>query len=100
MLRGKPILYVEVIGMNVEEFVEAVVKQASRAGYTTEINRNGQRQIDFGHKKLHEGHLNKTFPEILNPGAKVAQIIELVAPGRPCTHRPMREIVKNISTHS
>jgi len=83
--------------MNRQQFIDAVVREASKDGYRIETNRNGQTQIDFGHKKLHAGHLEKLYPAILKPGANVAREIENVAPGRPCTHRPMREILARIS---
>jgi hypothetical protein len=40
--------------------------------------------------------LDKLYPDILAPGANVPALIEGVAPGRPCTHRPMKEILRNI----
>ena len=67
-------------------------------GYWIEPSRNGV-QIDFGHKKLHEGHLRALFPDILAKGVNVAKLIETVAPGRPCVHRPMREIIAQIARH-
>lgn len=83
--------------MNSQQFVDSVVREARKDGYRIETNRNGQTQIDFGNKKLHSGHLQELFPAILNPGANVAKAIENVAPGRPCTHKPMREILGRIS---
>jgi len=83
--------------MNSQEFIDAVVREARKDGHRIETNRNGQTQIDFGHKKLHSGHLENLFPAILKPGANVARVIESVAPGRPCTHKPMREILTRIS---
>ena len=73
------------------------IHTCEKDGYRIETNRNGQTQIDFGHKKLHSGHLEQLFVAILKPGANVARVIESVAPGRPCTHRPMREILERIS---
>jgi len=61
-------------------------------GYPVEMSRNG-RQIDYGHKKLREGHLAEVYPEILQPGAHIPSLINRVAPGRPCAHRPTREII-------
>jgi len=85
--------------MTEDAFVDAVVRQASSLGYRIENSRNG-RQIDFGHKKLHEDHLRALFPSILTDAANVAGLIEAVAPGRPCTHEPMREIVSRIRNGS
>ena len=83
--------------MNQQDFIDQVAKNAQAKGFNTETNRNGQMQIDFGHKKLHSGHLAQLFPEILFQDANVSKLIEAVAPGRPCTHRPMREIVEQLA---
>jgi len=79
-----------------DEFVEAVVAEARRRGYAIEQSRNGP-QIDFGHKKLHEAHLRALYPGILTHEADVASLIETVAPGRPCTHEPMKAILAEIT---
>lgn len=84
--------------MNQQEFIDQVARIARAKGFTIETNRNGQMQIDFGHKKLHSGHLTQLFPEILFQNANVSKLIEEVAPGRPCTHKPMREIVAQLAT--
>lgn len=83
--------------MNEQEFVEQVARTARTKGFTIDTNRNGQMQIDFGNKKLHAEHLARLFPQILSEEADVARLIEAVAPGRPCTHRPMREIVNELN---
>jgi hypothetical protein len=75
--------------------VDAVIRIAVDMGYTLERSRNG-RQIDFGNKKLHEGHLRKLYPRILQSRASIHTLVEEVAPGRPCAHKPMREIVEKI----
>lgn len=82
--------------MTKDEFIEAVIREAQQQGYTVEDSRNG-RQIDFGHKKLHEGHLSSLYPLIMADGADVAALIEEIAPGRPCSHKPMREILAAIT---
>lgn len=69
-------------------------------GFKVETNRDGLSQIDFGNKKLHTGHLERLFPKILDPKADVAKMIDAVAPGRPCTHKPMKEIVAQIKRRS
>jgi hypothetical protein len=56
-------------------------------------------QVDFGHKKLHAGHLQAMFPEVLEDGASIAAIIDKIAPGRPCTFRPMRAIIAEIKSY-
>jgi hypothetical protein len=78
------------------QFVELVIEIARRLGFKIETNRDGVLQIDFGYKKLHAGHLRKLFPRILQKDVNVAKLVEEVAPGRPCTHKPMREIVAQI----
>ena len=78
--------------MTESEFADTIVAEARRQGYTVENSRNG-RQIDFGHKKLHEGHLRALYPAIMTQGANVAALIEAVAPGRTCSHRPMKDIL-------
>ena len=79
-----------------EKFITLVPEIARSMGYTIERNRDGLDQIDFGHKKLHAGHLAKLYPEILLPGARVSALINQAAPGRPCTHRPMKAIIDEI----
>lgn len=78
--------------MTQDEFVDVILATARSQGYSIENSRNG-RQIDFGLKKLHEGHLMRLYPDIIAEGAQIPRLIEHVAPGRPCTHKPMREIV-------
>jgi hypothetical protein len=76
-------------------FVNLTISEAKRQGSEIEkFTRNG-RQINFGHKKLHEKHLRALFLSILLPNADIAALIQKVAPGRPCTHKPMREIICN-----
>jgi len=83
--------------MNQQEFIDEVVRCARANGFKIETNRNGQTQIDFGHKRLHSGHLAQLFPEILFRDANIAELVDAVAPGRPCTHKPMREIIVNLA---
>lgn len=79
------------------QFVNEVFRIAEKRGFRIENNRfNGLPQIDFGHKKLHAGHLKQLYLDILNPTASISALIEKVAPGRPCTHKPMREIINKI----
>jgi hypothetical protein len=82
--------------MTEEEFILAIVSKAQQFRYRVERNRKGQIQIDFGHKKLHEGHLKALYPRILEDGVDIGKLIEAVAPGRPCTHRPMKGIMADI----
>ncbi|EGQ7944692.1 hypothetical protein NMR30_003435 [Vibrio cholerae] len=82
--------------MEIEEFVCRVIKLAKDQGYKVELTRTGQQQINFGHKKLDEKHLKKLYPKILESDAHIPTLINQVAPGRTCTHRPMREIIQQI----
>lgn len=78
-------------------FIQEVLRIAKEQGYIIEISsRNKLEQIDFGNKKLHVGHLEKLYPEILSDDVNIAKLINKAAPGRPCTHKPMREIVKQL----
>ena len=80
--------------MTEDEFVRRVIEEARSMGCKIENSRNGKgQQIDFGHKKLNEGHLRKLFPIV---AVTVEDAIERVAPGRSCTHVPMREIIRRI----
>lgn len=83
--------------MTQDEFLDAIIATARAQGYSIENSRNG-RQIDFGLKKLHEGHLSQLYPVIFAEGADIPSVIEAVAPGRPCSHKPMREIVAIVKT--
>lgn len=83
--------------MDRELFIVKVIECARNQGFVIEINRDGLLQIDFGNKKLHQKHLNELFPDILNPKVSISNLIEQVAPGRPCSHKPMKEIISIIS---
>jgi len=79
------------------EFINEVIRVAREQGYKIEISaRNGMEQIDFGNKKLHAGHLEDLYPAILGPDAHIPTLIDKVAPGRPCSHRPLREIMEQL----
>ena len=83
---------------NQHDFVEAALVTAKKCHYLLETNRrNGLRQIDFGYKKLHEGHLREMYPDILSPTVHIPSLIEKIAPGRPCTHKPMRKIIDSLA---
>lgn len=86
-------------GLDVELFIRRICETAFKLGYIVEDSRNG-RQVDFGNKKLHEGHLRLLYPFILSPGVHVGQLIDEVAPGRPCSHKPMREIIQEMKGDS
>ena len=80
--------------MTEEQFSDVVFEVARQQGYKIEITPSSLRQIDFGHKKLNEGHIRKLYPNALNADTHLPALIEEVAPGRPCTHRPIREIIE------
>ncbi len=82
--------------MDTQQFVEQVVTIARTKGFRIETNREGLTQIDFGNKKLHSRHLQAMYPEIMDDGVTISQIIEKVAPGRPCTFKPMKEIISDM----
>jgi len=80
-----------------EQYIDDVFRIAREKGHLIETNqRNGLAQIDFGLKKLHLGHIEKLYPDVLMENAKVNKLIESVAPGRPCSHKPFREIIEKI----
>ncbi len=81
--------------MDQETFIKNIIKIAKTHGYQVEESNNGL-QIDFGNKKLHEGHLDRLYPDILQPNANINKLIDAVAPGRPCSHKPMREIIAEL----
>lgn len=82
--------------MTRDEFVESTLKTAIAQGYSVAFNRDGYRQIDFGHKNLHEEHLKRLYPAVLASDADISALIEGVAPGRPCAHRPMKGIIRKL----
>jgi hypothetical protein len=84
--------------MYATDFLVAQVFDIAMSTYPVRTNRNGQRQIDFGHKQLHAGHIRPLFPAILEEGRSIPTLIENVAPGRPCTHKPMKEIIAELKT--
>lgn len=82
-----------------DQFVREVIRIARERGYKIESNaRTGQEQIDFGNKKLHSGHLGDLYPAILSDNPNVSFLIDKVAPGRGCSHKPMREIMEQLRT--
>jgi hypothetical protein len=84
------------ITMSRSDLVSRSLKLAAADGYPVARNRDGYLQIDFGHKKLHEAHLQQLYPDILDPRSRVSELIDRVAPGRPCTHWPMKAIIARL----
>jgi hypothetical protein len=62
--------------MSRQDFIARTLQIARTQGYPVKRNRDGYMQIDFGHKKLHEGHLSRLYPDILATNANVATLIE------------------------
>ena len=80
-----------------EEFQSDVLRIAKSHGYTVEhLQGSNIPQIDFGNKKLHGKHFRALFPGVLADNAEINKLIEKIAPGRPCSHRPFRKIVEQI----
>lgn len=80
-----------------EEFIDEVIRVAREHGYKIESNaRTGQPQIDFGNKKLHADHLSELYPAAISPQSNIASLIEKAAPGRPCSHNPMKAIIDQL----
>jgi len=80
-----------------EQFENEIFRFAEKQGYKIEKNKkNDLKQIDFGNKKVHAGHIQQLYPDILTRTEELPKLIEKVAPGRPCTHRPMRGIINQI----
>lgn len=80
-----------------DEFQADVLRIAHEHGYLVEHLRGTEiPQVDFGHKKLHGRHFRALFPAVLADDTNINGLIKRVAPGRPCTHPPFREIVGQI----
>ncbi|WP_289534416.1 hypothetical protein [Pseudomonas sp. SO81] len=87
--------------LDADGFVEAVLQLAAELGLKIEERRPGW-SICFNEtsdKWLSEQHLRQLYPAILEADlsdARINQLIEQVAPGRPCTHVGMRQIVARL----
>jgi hypothetical protein len=84
-------------------FVDQTLRIAKELGHLIERNKDGLRQIGFrktgrakAYKTLHEGHLRDLYPALLQQAADFYVEIERVAPGRPGTVVPMRDIVAQL----
>ena len=88
--------------MEKDEFVAAVFEAATQDGLKIDVDRKGRKRIWFNpnsRKYLDEERIAALHPAILQPGigsGEMNRLIESVAPGRPCTHVGMREIVERI----
>lgn len=75
--------------MNVEEYVNTFFETAKRMGYEIETCQRGdfkgEKQIDFGTKKLHAGHLRMLYSVVKEKGPNVTDVdFESIVDGRPC----------------
>ena len=87
--------------MNVEEYENKFFETAKRMGYEIEICKGGpfrgERQIDFGNKKLHAGHIRKLYPLINESGPTISyDVFEKLVLGRPCAVHYFNEINSGI----
>lgn len=79
------------------EFIEDVFRIAQEHEYKIKTNyRSKLKQIDFGVKKLRLDHIKKLYPDALFPWTNINKLIETVAPGRPCAHKPFRKIIEQL----
>jgi hypothetical protein len=82
---------------SVDDFINDVLRIAREKGHKVEtLHRTSVPQIDFGHKKLHGDHIRQLFPDALSRNANINSLIDRIARGRPCAHRPFREIIEQI----
>jgi len=80
-----------------DEFQSDILRIAKSHGYVIEyLQGTNIPQVNFGNKKLHGNHFRALFPEVLADNAEINKLIEKIAPGRPCSHSPFRNIVKQI----
>ena len=87
--------------MDVDEYEDKFFETAEEMGHKIEICKGGPsrggRQIDFGNKKLHAGHVRKLYPLIRKKGLPISYegFNELV-PGRPCAVPYFNDINKRM----
>ena len=80
-----------------EQFQSDIIRLAAIDGHEIgKLRGTDVPQIDFGNKKLHGNHFRMLFPHVLADNANIGMLIEIVAPGRPCSHVPFRKIVQQI----
>jgi hypothetical protein len=87
--------------MNQEEYVNKFFEIAKKMGYEIETCKSGtcagERQIDFGNKKLHAGHVRLLYPVAKDKGVDITNVdFEKIVPGRPCASAPFRKINSEI----
>ncbi|KHJ64707.1 hypothetical protein [Burkholderia glumae] len=90
--------------MTKNEFRSRVFELARERRLSVDVMRDGKLRIWFNLKSkkfLHVDHIDALYGLLRRPGLDRAAIraeIERVAPGRPCTHRGMREIYEQLHT--
>ncbi|WP_186016165.1 hypothetical protein [Burkholderia gladioli] len=88
--------------MTKNEFRSRVFELARERRLAVDTMCDGKQRIWFNLKSkkfLHVDHIDALFALLRQPGLDRATIraeIERVAPGRPCTHRGMREIYERL----
>ena len=78
------------------EFVDAIFNSAQSAGLNVWINRNGDRQVDFGNKSLTDDYVRRLYQDIRRKKNTYTQddFKQLVA-GRPCAVAPFFRIAQS-----
>ena len=84
----------------IEEYVDKFFETASNMGYEIESCQRGEfkgeRQIDFGNKKLHAGHIRRVYPVVKRKSTICYEEFEKIVPGRPCAVLIFNKINKKI----
>jgi hypothetical protein len=86
-----------VISVNIDDFMDDFFINAEKMGYEIESCKlgeaQGKKQIDFGNKKLHELHIRRLYPMLIENGINFSyEAFNDVVPGRPCAVKGFREI--------
>ncbi|CAB3750950.1 MULTISPECIES: hypothetical protein [Burkholderia] len=88
--------------MTKTEFRNLVFQIARVKRLRVDEMKDGKERIWFNEKSqkfLHAGHIDALFDQLRHPNLSPRDInieIHRVAPGRPCTHKGMREIYEQI----
>jgi hypothetical protein len=78
--------------MTLKAFIDVFFTHLDTKQYSTYQNRNGQRAADFGHKQLHEGHLETLYQWALSHNGELSTAdFAALVPGRPCASVPFFE---------
>lgn len=87
--------------MDVVEYENKFFEVAKAIGHEIEICKSGpfrdEKQIDFGNKKLHAGHIRVLYPLVIEKGYPISyEDFENKVPGRPCAVPFFNKINKKI----